>query len=55
MSAILYAAGPSLKHKKLDVMKGIDIAPTILRILEVPGAPTIDGTAIPKILKKDKD
>jgi predicted AlkP superfamily pyrophosphatase or phosphodiesterase len=55
MSAILYAAGPSLKHKKVDVMKGIDIAPTILRILEVPGAPTIDGTAIPKILKKDKD
>jgi predicted AlkP superfamily pyrophosphatase or phosphodiesterase len=55
MSAILYAAGPSLKHKKVASVRGIDIAPTIMRILDVAIAPTADGTVIPKVLKKDKD
>ncbi len=44
MSAILYAAGPSLKRgKKLESVRGIDLTPTILDILGVAGAPTIDG------------
>jgi hypothetical protein len=56
MSSILYAAGPSLKRgKKLDSIRSVDIAPTILDILGVAGAPTIDGQVIPKILKKDED
>ena len=56
MSAILYAAGPSLKQRrKLPVVHNIDIAPTVLEILGVPPAPTVDGTAILKMLKKHVD
>ena len=56
MSAILYAAGPSLKQgQRLKSTRNIDVAPTILDILGVPPSPTVDGHVIPKILKKDKD
>ena len=56
MSAILYAAGPSLKQgQKLPVVRNIDIAPTVLEILGVTPAPTVDGTAIFKILRKHLD
>ena len=52
MSAILYAAGPSLKQgKKLEVVHNIDIVPTVMRILGVAPAPTVDGEVIPKILR----
>jgi predicted AlkP superfamily pyrophosphatase or phosphodiesterase len=54
MSAILYAAGPSLRQgKTIKVVRNIDIAPTVMEILCVAPAPTVDGTVIPKILKKD--
>jgi predicted AlkP superfamily pyrophosphatase or phosphodiesterase len=53
MSAILYAAGPSLKKKKVAVVRNIDIAPTVLEILNVDPAPTVDGTVIRGVLKKD--
>jgi len=56
MSAIFYAAGPSLKQgRKIDVLRNIDVAPTVLEILDVPPAPTVDGEVIPKILHKRKD
>jgi len=51
MSAILYAAGPSLKRgKKIDTVRNIDIAPTVLAILGVPPAATVDGRMIRRIL-----
>jgi hypothetical protein len=53
MSAILYAAGPDLKQgKPIERVRSIDIAPTILEILGVEPAPTVDGRVIPKILKR---
>ena len=56
MSAILYAAGPSLKQgKKLEVVHNIDIVPTVMRILGVAPAPTVDGEVIPKILGPSAD
>jgi hypothetical protein len=55
MSAILFAAGPDFKHKKLEVARSIDIAPTIMEILGVAPAPTVDGAVIPGILRKDKN
>ena len=56
MSAILYAAGPSLKQlRKLDVIHNIDVAPTVMEILGVAPALTVDGAVIPKILRKQRD
>jgi len=56
MSAIFYAAGPSLKQgRKVDVLHNIDVAPTVLDILEVAPAPTVDGEVIPKILQHQRD
>jgi arylsulfatase A-like enzyme len=55
MSAIFYAAGPSLKQgRKVDVLRNIDVAPTVMEILDVPAAPTVDGEVIPKILHTDQ-
>jgi hypothetical protein len=52
MSAILYAAGPSLKRgKTLRTVRNIDIAPTIVEILGVAPAATVDGQVICGILK----
>ncbi len=56
MSAILYAAGPSLKQlRKLDVIHNIDVAPTVMEILGVAPALTVDGAVIPKILRKQRN
>jgi len=56
MSAILYAAGPSLKEdKEIKVVHNVDIAPTILEIFGVTPAPTVDGAVIRKILKMHHD
>jgi hypothetical protein len=56
MSAIFYAAGPRLKQgRKVDVLHNIDVAPTVMEILDVPPAPTVDGAVIPKILETQKD
>jgi predicted AlkP superfamily pyrophosphatase or phosphodiesterase len=52
MSAILYAAGPSLKRgEALQTVRNIDLAPTILEILGVAPAATVDGRVICAILK----
>lgn len=51
MSAILYAAGPNIKTGvTVPLINNIDIAPTVLQILGVTPAPTVDGTAINSIL-----
>jgi predicted AlkP superfamily pyrophosphatase or phosphodiesterase len=56
MSAILYAAGPSLKRgKKLRTVRNIDIAPTIMEILGVAPAATVDGRVIHRILHKRRN
>ena len=55
MSAIFYAAGPSLKQgRKVDVLHNIDVAPTVMEILDVAPAPTVDGEVISKILRRHK-
>lgn len=46
MSAIFYAAGPDIQPGKLEQVRNIDIAPTILRLLNVNPAPTVQGKAI---------
>jgi hypothetical protein len=43
MSAIFYAAGPDVCNGRLAVMRNIDIAPTILALLGVEPAPTVEG------------
>jgi hypothetical protein len=56
MSAIFYAAGPSLKQgRTLDRIRTIDIAPTVMEILGVRPAPTVDGRVIPGILRNRQD
>jgi len=55
MSAIFYAAGPHLKQgRKIDRVHNIDVAPTVMEILGVAPAPTVDGEVIPKILREQK-
>ena len=55
MSAIFYAAGPPLKQgRKIDRVHNIDVAPTVMEILGVAPAPTVDGEVIPKILREEK-
>ena len=52
MSAILYAAGPSIKNgRELKLVHNIDIAPTILEILGIPPAATIDGEVLKSLLR----
>ncbi len=54
MSAILYAAGPSLREgRTLLGARNIDVAPTILELLGVTPAPTVDGRVIPRILRRE--
>lgn len=56
MSAILYASGPSLKQRrKLRTVSNLDIAPTVLDILGVAPADTVDGEVLTKALRKNKD
>ena len=51
MSAILFGAGPDIKTGiTLPVVNNIDIAPTIMQILGVPPAATVNGTALGSIL-----
>jgi hypothetical protein len=52
MSAIFYAAGPDLKQgRKVRRMRAIDVAPTILDLLNVAPAGTVDGVSLTRILK----
>lgn len=47
MSAIFYAAGPDLRSGQLDRVRNIDVAPTVLRLLGVEPAPTVQGRRLP--------
>jgi Type I phosphodiesterase / nucleotide pyrophosphatase len=47
MSAILYAAGPNIGRGVLRVARNIDIAPTVLKMLGVTPASTVDGSVLP--------
>ena len=52
MSAIFYAAGPrSARGTTLDRVRSIDVAPTVLAILGVPPAPTVDGVVLRAALR----
>jgi predicted AlkP superfamily pyrophosphatase or phosphodiesterase len=56
MSAILYAAGPNIKkNKRLRTVRNIDIAPTIMELLGVVPAPSVDGEALTGILEGGGD
>jgi hypothetical protein len=46
MSAIFYAAGPDVCRRHLEVVRNIDTAPTILEILGVRPAATVQGRAL---------
>ena len=46
MSAIFYAAGPDLERGILDKVHNIDIAPTILHLLNVEPASTVQGESV---------
>jgi predicted AlkP superfamily pyrophosphatase or phosphodiesterase len=46
MSAIFFAAGPSICRQQLREVRNIDIAPTVLSILDVEPADTVQGRAI---------
>jgi hypothetical protein len=46
---------PSIKQgRKIGSVRNIDIAPTVMEILGVAPAPTVDGAVIPKLLRKDR-
>ena len=52
MSAIFYAAGPSFaRGKTLDRVRNIDVAPTVLEVLGVAPAPTVDGAVLRAALR----
>ncbi len=54
MSAILFASGPDIRRNgRLDTVRNIDIAPTVMRILNVRPAATVDGKAIVEMLDRD--
>ena len=46
MSAIFYAAGPDMCRERFETVRNIDIAPTILDILNVRPADTVQGRAL---------
>jgi hypothetical protein len=46
MSAIFFAAGPSACQRYLHKVRNIDVAPTILRLLDAPAADVVQGRAI---------
>lgn len=48
MSAIFYAAGPNIPQGTLEQVRDIDIAPTILQLLNVEAPATVQGEAIVK-------
>jgi hypothetical protein len=52
MSAIMYAAGPNLRHgRRLSRIRNIDIAPTVMEMLGVESADTVDGRVIPNVFR----
>jgi len=52
MSATFLAAGPDIRqHKTIDRVHNIDVAPTIMKLLGVRPARTVDGRALEEILR----
>jgi predicted AlkP superfamily pyrophosphatase or phosphodiesterase len=52
MSASFLAAGPQIKRNRtVQLVRNIDVAPTIMHILGVTPAPTVDGVVLTQILK----
>ena len=47
MSAVFYAAGPDIGRGTINQVRNIDIAPTILQLLGVDAAETVEGETIP--------
>jgi arylsulfatase A-like enzyme len=55
MSAIFYAAGPDIRRRgHLEVVRNIDVAPTVVRILGVAPDATVEGKAL-DILRAGED
>jgi len=52
MSASFLAAGPDLKHTTVSLVHNIDVAPTIMHILGVEPAETVDGRVLSEILRQ---
>jgi hypothetical protein len=56
MSATFMAAGPDVKqHARLREVRNIDVAPTVLEMLGVAPAPTVDGEVIDRALTTISD
>jgi hypothetical protein len=56
MSAILYAAGPNIRADlRLRRVRNIDVAPTVMEILGVQPAKTVDGRALERILRRNRN
>ncbi len=51
MSAILFAAGPDIRHTFIPFARNIDVAPTIEHILGVPPAGTVQGRPLFELLR----
>jgi arylsulfatase A-like enzyme len=49
-SAIFYAAGPDFAQGTIPLVRNIDIAPTILQLLNVEPASTVQGIPIPAFI-----
>jgi hypothetical protein len=55
MSAIMYAAGPSIRADlRLRRVRNIDVAPTVMEILGVQPARTVEGRPLERILRRGR-
>jgi hypothetical protein len=52
MSASFLAAGPDIRHTTVSLVHNIDVAPTIMHILGVEPAETVDGRVLSEILRR---
>jgi hypothetical protein len=52
MSALFVAAGPDIEEGRLDLVRNIDIAPTIDKILGVRPDKTVEGRALNSIIER---
>lgn len=51
MAATFIASGPGVRSGQIEMVRNIDVAPTIMRLLGVTPADTVDGRALNKVLK----
>jgi bisphosphoglycerate-independent phosphoglycerate mutase (AlkP superfamily) len=49
--AIFYAIGPDFSHRKTGRITMIDVAPTVLQLLQIPKPPYMEGKSV---IAKDK-